>query len=332
LLLPERLVVEQATSAGGRRAQASGLGCSLPEREVPTDAVARATGVDEAWILRRTGIRSRRHAPPELSLCELARRSAVRALADAGLAPAELDLVVLATVSQELRFPNVAPRVAAAIGAADAGAFDLGAACSGFVTGLGVAGALIEAGRCRNALVIGADMMSRFTDPADRRIAPIFGDGAGAVVLCAGDRGGLAVLELGADGHAADLIDTDPQTGFIRMDGPETFRIAVATLERATRSVCARAGLELDRDVDLFVFHQANGRITRALTERLGVAPEKVVDCIAELGNTSAASVPLALEHARAQGRLRSGDVVLLGAVGAGFTSAAALLEWGLGG
>jgi 3-oxoacyl-[acyl-carrier-protein] synthase-3 len=309
-------------------ALAVGLGCWLPEPAVSSSEIAHAVGVDEAWILRRTGIRSRRHAPPSLTLSELAVRAAAAALDDAGLAPAELELLVLATVSQQQRLPTAAPQVAAAVGAVNAGAFDLGAACSGFVTALAVASAFIEAGRFGNALVVGADTMARFTDPRDRRTAPIFGDGAGALVLTAGRRGGVQALELGADGDAAGLIETDPASGFVRMEGPETFKTAVATMERSARSLCAKAGLEL-ADVDLFVFHQANARITRALIERLDVPAERVVDCIAELGNTSAASVPLALEHARAQGRLRDGERVLLGAVGAGFTSSTALLEWG---
>jgi 3-oxoacyl-[acyl-carrier-protein] synthase-3 len=331
LAMPARapLVAAPRAASAGTRALAIGLGCSLPERAVSSQAVARAVGVDEAWILRRTGIRSRRHAPPSLTLCELAARSALAALDDATLAANEVELLVLATVSQEQRMPNVAPQVAAAIGAVNAGAFDLGAACSGFVTGLAVASAFIEAGRFRNALVVGADTLARFTDPHDRRTAPIFGDGAGALVLGAGQRGGVQALELSADGDAAGLIATDPATGMIRMEGPETFKTAVATMERSARALCAASSLELSA-IDLFVFHQANARITRALVERLDVEPERVVDCIAEVGNTSAASVPLALEHARSEGRLRAGDRILLGAVGAGFTSATALLEWGL--
>jgi 3-oxoacyl-[acyl-carrier-protein] synthase-3 len=291
--------------------------------------VAAAIGVDEAWIERRTGIVSRRHAPPNLTLGQLAASSARAALEDAGIEAVEVDLVILATVSQERRMPNLAPEVATAIGAVSASAFDLGAACSGFVTGLAVAGAFIEADRARNVLLIGADMLSRHTDRQDRRTAALFGDGAGAIALSAGTSGGVSVVELGADGSAAELIATDPATDLIRMDGPETFKAAVKTMEEGVRAVCAQAGADPLRDIDLFVFHQANGRITRALAERLGLPAEKVVDCIADLGNTSAASVPLALERAREDGRLAAGSRVLLSAVGAGFISAAALLEWG---
>jgi 3-oxoacyl-[acyl-carrier-protein] synthase-3 len=327
--LPEPLVRELLDGSAPPRANAVGLGCALPDLVVSNARVAGALGVDEAWIERRTGIRSRRHAPAEMTLLELAARSARTALDDAGIDAVEVDLLVLATVSQERRMPNLAPELATAIGAVSASAFDLGAACSGFVTGMAVASAFIEANRARNVLVVGADMLSRHTDPCDRRTAALFGDGAGAVVLSAGASGGVSIVRLGADGRAAELIATDRDTDLIRMDGPETFKAAVRTMEEAVRSVCARAGVDPLCDVDLFVFHQANGRITRALAERLDLAPDRVVDCIADLGNTSAASVPLALEQAREDGRLVTGSRVLLSAVGAGFVSAAALLEWG---
>jgi 3-oxoacyl-[acyl-carrier-protein] synthase III len=327
--LPESLASERVQGRRLPRANAVGLGCALPELVVDNTLIAAATGVDEAWIERRTGIRSRRHAPAEMTLLELAAPSARAALDDAGIDAVELDLLILATVSQERRLPNLAPELATAIGASSAGAFDLGAACSGFVAGLAMASAFIEAGRARHVLLVGADMLSRHIDPHDRRTAAIFGDGAGAVVLSAGESGGVSEVELGADGSCAELIACDPESELIRMDGPETFKIAVRTMEQEVRSLCARAAIDPLGDVDLFVFHQANGRITRALAERLELPGEKVVDCIAEVGNTSAASVPLALEQARADGRLRSGSRVLLSAVGAGFTSAAALLEWG---
>jgi 3-oxoacyl-[acyl-carrier-protein] synthase-3 len=327
--LPESLAGELLQVRRSPRANAVGLGCTLPEPVVGNMLIAAATGVDEAWIERRTGIRSRRHAPAEMTLLQLAAGSARAALEDAGIDAIELDLLILATVSQERRLPNLAPELATAIGAASAGAFDLGAACSGFVAGLAIATAFIETGRAGHVLLVGADTLSRHTDPHDRRTAAIFGDGAGAIVLSAGENGGVAETELGADGACAELIACDAESDLIRMDGPETFKVAVRTMEEGVRSLCARAAIDPLRDVDLFVFHQANGRITRALAERLELPEEKVVDCIAELGNTSAASIPLALEQARADGRLLDGSRVLLSAVGAGFTSASALLEWG---
>lgn len=310
-------------------AQVVGLGSALPPRSVANESIAAAAGIDGAWIERRTGIRSRRHVSPETTLVDLAASSGRAALIDAGLEGAELDLVLLATVSQETSMPSLAPQVATAVGAPRAGAFDIGAACSGFLMGLATGAGFIESSRARNVLVVGAETLSRQTDPQDRRTAALFGDGAGAVVLSAASGGGVAEIELGADGSLAELIVTDAETGFIRMDGHETFKHAVSTMERATRSICARSGLDLATDIDLFVFHQANARITASLAARLALPEERVVDCIAELGNTSAASLPLALDHARADGRLVAGSRVLLCAVGSGFIWGAAVLEWG---
>jgi 3-oxoacyl-[acyl-carrier-protein] synthase III len=328
--LPDPVLQAQVSAGLSMRANVVGLGCALPDQTVSSASVAEAIGVDEAWIERRTGIRMRRHAPAGLSLLELATESARKALDDAELDPAELDLVILATVSQERRLPNVAPQLAAALGADSAGAFDLGAACSGFVTSLAIASASIQAGIASHALVVGADMLSRYTDPKDRATAAVFGDGAGAVVLSVGDGGGVSDVRLASNGAASELIVTDPQSGLIRMEGPETFGVAVDTLEEGVRTLCEQAGVDPLTEIDLFVFHQANARITRAVAERLDVPSARVVECIAYVGNTSAASVPLALEQARLDGRLRPGARVLLGAVGAGFLSSTALLEWGL--
>jgi 3-oxoacyl-[acyl-carrier-protein] synthase III len=223
--------------------------------------------------------------------------------------------------------PNAAPQVAARTGASRAAAFDLGAACSGFLYGLAAATAFIQSGRARQVLLIGVDLLSLQTDPTDRRTAPLFGDGAGAVLLTGSAEAAPWTIELGADGSAASLIENDRERGVIRMNGHETFIQAVNRMSAVSRSVCSSAGVELD-EVDLFVFHQANARITRALTERLEVPPSRVVDCIAELGNTSAASIPLALAHAREEGRLADGQRVLLCAVGAGLTWGAALIDW----
>ncbi len=307
----------------------AGLGSSLPAPIVANRQIAARTGVDEAWITRRTGISTRRHAPADLSLVELAANAADDAVADAGLDVQLIDLVIVATVSHEQPMPNVAPQVAERIGALNAAAFDLGAACAGFMAGLATAAAHIEAGRAEHVLLVAADMLSRQTDPADRRTAALFGDGAGAAVLAASAGSERWVIELGTDGANAGLIANDPSSGLISMNGHDTFIQAVRHIEQATRSVLAAAGVRLD-EVDLFVFHQANARITRAVVERLQIDPDRAVECIAELGNTSAASIPLALEHARGSGRLASGQTVLLAAVGAGLTWGAALIEWEL--
>lgn len=305
----------------------AGLGGYLPERSVSNREVASRAGVEEAWILRRTGIRRRRHATADIELADLAEHAANVAIADAEIDSAEIDLVLLATVSQGRPMPNVAPQLAARVGAVRAGAFDIGAACSGFIAGLATAAAWIESGRARQVLLVGADLLSRQTDPSDRQTAALFGDGAGAALLASCQRSERWTTELGADGSAAGSIENDRHTGLIRMNGHDTFIHAVTRMEQVTRSVCARAGVGLE-EVDLFVFHQANARITRSLTQRLGVKSARVVDCIAEHGNTSAASVPLALAHARADGRLAGGERVLLCAVGAGLTWGAALIEW----
>jgi 3-oxoacyl-[acyl-carrier-protein] synthase-3 len=305
----------------------TGLGCFLPDTVVSNATVAARAGVDEGWIEKRTGIRSRRRAT-DLELVDLATSASRAALADAELEAGEIDLVLLATVSQGRPMPNVAPQIAARLGANRAGAFDVGAACSGFVMGLATAAAFIEASRARHVLVVAADLLSRQTDERDRRTAALFGDGAGAAVLSASAGDSRWAFALGADGHAAELIASDPDSGLIRMNGHETFIQAVRRMEEATRDVCDRAGVGLD-DVNLFVFHQANGRITSALRQRLALEEARVVDCIAELGNTSAASIPLALEHASRSRRLTAGDTVLLCAVGAGFIWGAALIEWG---
>jgi 3-oxoacyl-[acyl-carrier-protein] synthase-3 len=307
----------------------AGLGMALPPYVVDNAEVSAELGIDDAWIVRRMGIHARRRAAPETTLAELAAEAGQAALDDSGVNAAELDLVLVATLSHELATPNAAPIVAHALGATGAGTFDVGCACTGWVAAVASASAWIEAGRAETALVIGAELMSRHTNPADKRTAPLFGDAAGAAVISAGAPGMLGPVILGADGSCAEMITTDRESGFILMDGHETFKQAVGRLAQASREACAASGVGLG-DIDLFIFHQANARITTALGERLGLDPEKVVDCIGQLGNTSAASIPVALAHARADGRLNAGARVLLAAVGAGFTWGAVVVEWGL--
>jgi 3-oxoacyl-[acyl-carrier-protein] synthase-3 len=247
------------------------------------------------------------------------------------VAAEDLDLVLVATTTADELLPNAAPLVAHAIGAHRAGAFDIGAACSGFLSALAVGTGQIEAGRAAAVLVIGADFMSRITDPTDRATAAVFADGAGAVVMLASDKaGGVGPVVLGSDGSGGENIVAERATGTIRMEGHETFRAAVAGLSLATCEAADAAGVELD-EVDLFVYHQANGRILQAVAERLGLSSERVVDCIGSYGNTSAATLPLALAFSEHEGRLKAGDRVLLGAFGAGFTWGASVIEWGVG-
>ena len=305
-----------------------GVGAALPGRIVENAEITALIDVSDEWIVKRTGIRARRYAPPRSSLADLAAQAGAAALRDAGLEGAEIDLVLVASCSQDSVMPNAAPVVAHQLGAVHAGAFDIGSACTGFVAALAVARSMLLAGAARQALVIGAEIMSRHVDPHDRNTAALFGDGAGAIVLAAGADGSIGPVVLGSDGAHADLIVADRDTQLLAMDGHETFKQAVLRLAEGTLAACAAAGVVLG-DVDLFIYHQANSRILRALSERLEIPGERVLDCISQLGNTSAASVPLALAQACTERRLVPGMRVLLAAAGAGFTWGATVIEWG---
>ena len=225
--------------------------------------------------------------------------------------------------------PNAAPQVAHALGAVGAAAFDVGSACTGFIAALAAARGMLVAGPATTALVIGAEIRSRHVDPNDRNTAAIFGDGAGALLVRVGAPGRLGPVVLGSDGAHAELIVADRETSLMAMDGHETFKQAVKRMGEASVAACAACDLEVG-DIDLFVYRQANSRILASLSERLGVDGDRVVDAIAELGNTSAASVPLALDAARRDRRLREGARVLLAAAGSGFTWGATVVSWGL--
>jgi 3-oxoacyl-[acyl-carrier-protein] synthase-3 len=318
------------TGARVRPAGIASVAVALPEGRLTNAELAVRLGVDEDWIVQRTGIHERRRARPEERLSDYATRAGAEALTRAGVDPAEIDLVIVATLSQDELTPNTAPIVAHALGAERAGAFDVGAACSAFLAALAQGTAQIEAGRAEHVLVIGADFVTRLVDYEDRHTAPLFADAAGAVVLAPGGagRGQIGPIVLGADGSHAETIHIALDERKIRMDGPEVFRHAVARMSQVTLEVASRAGVALD-DIDLFVYHQANARITRAIGERLGLPSDRVVDCIATLGNASAATVPVALAVAESEGRLAPGARVLLSAFGAGFVWGGAIIEWG---
>jgi len=306
------------------------VGASLPQTVVPNSEIAARIGVSDDWIVRRTGIRSRRFAEPTERLSNHATTAAAAALRRARLSPEQVDLVLVATTTPDDVMPNAAPLVAHELGAVRAGAFDIGAACSGFLSALAVGTGQIEAGRARCVVVIGADFMSRILDPHDRSTAAVFADGSGAVVLQAtGEPSRIGPIVLGADGAGADHIKIPREQGVIRMRGHETFREAVVRLSLSTVQAVRAAGARLD-DIDLFVYHQANGRILSAVGERLGLPADRVVDCISEHGNTSAATLPLALAHVESEGRLKPGHRVLLGVFGAGFTWGATVVQWGV--
>jgi 3-oxoacyl-[acyl-carrier-protein] synthase III len=302
----------------------------LPAGRLTNAELATRLGITEEWIVSRTGIRERRRAEPGERISDYAARVGAAALLRAGVPAAELDLVIVATMTQDELTPNTAPIVAHAIGAQRAGVFDVGAACNAFMVGLSQGTAQIECGRAEHVLLIGADFITRITNYDDRRTAPLFADAAGAVVLGpgGGERGTVGPIVLGADGSHAQTIHASVSERKVHMDGPEVFRHAVARMSQVTLDAVAQAGLTV-ADIDLFVYHQANARITRALGERLGLPAERVVDCIEGLGNASAATLPVALAAAEADGRLRPGARVLLSAFGAGFTWGGGVIEWG---
>jgi 3-oxoacyl-[acyl-carrier-protein] synthase III len=329
--MPESLAIRQPANgklAPARTARVIGLGHKLPDRVVPNGPIAERIGVDADWIVRRTGIRERRYAAPDERTADLAVAAARRALSDAGLKASGIDLVLVATMTPDELTPNTAPLVAEALGLR-AGAFDIGAACTGWLSALSLAAAQIETGRSERALVIGAEVLSRITNFDDKRTASLFGDGAGAVVLSAEGEGAIGPIVLASDGSMAETIVATHTDRLLIMDGHTTFNMAVKVLVESTYQALDRAGATLD-DIDLFIYHQANGRIIKAVAERLELPGERVADYVGETGNTSAASIPLTLSLLREDGRLRSGQRLLLSAVGAGFTWGAGVVDWGV--
>ena len=312
-----------------RGAAISAAGMAVPGGVVPNSTVAARIGVAEEWIESRTGVRERRHVGAGETLTSLATAAAVETLERSGVAAEELDSVIVATTTADERMPNAAPLVAAEIGAKQASAFDVGTACTGFVTALSLAAAQVESGRARSVLVIGADAMSRILDHDDKRTAGLFGDGAGAVLVSATDgRGRIGPVPMASDGDLSELVRVPADEGVIRMNGPDTYREAVARLVEVTLDAVHGAGLSLI-EIDLFVYHQANSRILRAVGERLGLDPDRVVDTVPSYGNTSAASIPIALAVAERDGRLKPGSTALLAAFGAGITWGATTVQWG---
>ena len=323
----ERPALGSERAVAGAAIGAAGMG--VPDTVVENEPIQKRLGLEGAWIAKRTGI-SRRHvlAPGE-RLIDIAAKAGGAALAEAAIAPNDVDLVLVATTTKDHITPDAAPLVAAELGARGAGAFDVGAACTGFVTGVAVARGQIETGAAECVLVIGADALFQHLDPDDKRTAGLFGDGAGAIVMTAIDPPGrVSTPVLRADGGQADLIFAE-HGAKVEMKGRETFEHAVARLSEVTLQALAGADLEAE-DIDLFVYHQANRRILRAVGERLGLPSERVLDYIAEYANTSAATIPIALAEAQADGTLASGQRLLLAAFGAGFTWGAVIVDWGL--
>jgi 3-oxoacyl-[acyl-carrier-protein] synthase-3 len=317
-----------AAGGGDRRAAILGVAMAVPDRLVSNEEIAPRIGVDEGWIAKRTGTARRPWARPGERLSDFAARAATDALARAGLCAGDLDLVLVATSTADEITPNAAPLVAGLIGADQAGAMDVGSACTGWLAGLGMACGQIESGRAQHALVIGADFLSRFLDYSDRGTAPLFADGAGAAVVSAGAAAGrIGPVLLHADHRGADLIRLE-RGQRISMQGQETFKAAVTRLSEVTLEALGACGREL-ADIDLFVYHQANSRIIQAVGNRLGLPGDRVVDYVDRFANSSTATLPIALSVAEAERRLNPGDTVLLASFGGGFTWGATVVEWG---
>lgn len=319
-----------------------GIGGCLPPRAVSNEEIAAVSGGSDEWIRSRTGIRRRYFAAPGTATSDLAVGAGEQALAHAG--NPHVDTVVVATSTPDRLCPGTAPAVATRLGLAGAAAFDIAAVCTGFVYGLATAAGLIASGASTRALVIGADTFSSILDPADRTTSAIFGDGAGAVVLRAGDPhepGAIGPFDLGSDGAGRDLITVraggsqqrlsglpaESADHYFAMAGKEVFRHAVQRMAKSSTTALDRAGWRAC-DVDWLVAHQANARILVRLADELDIPVERAVSNIAEVGNTAAASIPLALHHAHTTGLLRPGDRILLTAFGGGLTWGSSVLTW----
>ncbi|MPZ22101.1 MAG: beta-ketoacyl-ACP synthase III [Dehalococcoidia bacterium] len=321
-----------------RKVQITGWGMSVPEKVMTNAEIEKLVDTSDEWIKSRSGISERRICGDEESVATMAIEAGKRAIERARIDPAEIDLVILATLTDARLLPSTAAYVQEGVGARRAGAFDLDCACTGFIAGLGVAAQFIATGAMQKILVIGADAVSRILDWTDRGTCVLFGDGAGAVVVEAGDEGIPLSLYLRNDGSAANALTVPSPMGVrselpanrefvITMDGPAIFRFAVEAMVDAAREVCDRSGIALD-DFDLVIPHQANLRIIQAAARALKVPMDKVYTNVERYGNTSGGSIPLALAEAVDAGRIKKGDRILLVGFGAGMSWGALTLEW----
>ncbi|HKT84939.1 MAG TPA: beta-ketoacyl-ACP synthase III [Novosphingobium sp.] len=314
-----------------------GTGSALPRQAVSNQELAKRVDTSDEWIVERTGISNRHIAAPDETTSSLATDAARKAIEAAGIEASSIDLIILATATPDQTFPATATIVQDKLGCRGGIAFDVAAVCSGFLYAIGVADSMLRSGMAKRALVIGSETFSRILDWEDRTTCVLFGDGAGAVILDAQEQEGDAprgvlATRLHADGAHNELlyVDGGPSTtgtvGKLRMKGREVFRHAVVNLAEVLKEVVEEAGLQTS-DIDWLVPHQANARILDATARKLGLPPEKVVMTVAQHANTSAASVPLALDQAVRDGRIRKGDLVMLEAMGGGFTWGASLLR-----
>jgi 3-oxoacyl-[acyl-carrier-protein] synthase-3 len=326
------------------RTRIASLATFVPPRVLTNADLEKMVETSDEWIMQRVGIRERHVVDPGVATSDLAREASVKALERAGVTPADIDLILVATTTPDMLFPSTACLLQAKIGATQAWGYDLSAACSGFTYALTTGAAMIGAGASRRALIVGADVMSSIIDYTDRATCVLFGDGAGAVVLEPSDSDAVGIIDFenyvdGSGGPAlcmpaggsrmpASKETVEQRLHFVKQEGQAVFKYAVRNFEEVCRVLLDRNGLK-PCEIDLFVPHQANSRIILSATEKLGLPREKVVINIDRFGNTTAATIPLALNDAVEQGRLKHGDLVLLAAVGAGFTVGAVLLRWG---
>jgi 3-oxoacyl-[acyl-carrier-protein] synthase-3 len=329
---------------GGRPIAITALATYVPPRVLTNADLEKLVDTTDEWIMQRVGIRERHIVDPGTATSDLGKEAALAAVARAGLTPDDIGLIVVGTVTPDMFFPSTACLIQHKIGAHRAWGFDLSAACSAFTYALTTASQLVATGAHEHALVVGADVMSSILDYRDRSTCVLFGDGAGAVVLSPAGDGQAAILDFEheIDGSGGESLympaggslrppshqTVDERQHYVKQDGRAVFKFAVRKTEEIARRVLARNGLA-PRDLDLFVSHQANRRIIEAASEKLGLGPDKVVINIERFGNTTAATIPLALNDAVCSGRLKKGDLVLLASVGAGFTVGAVLLRWG---
>jgi 3-oxoacyl-[acyl-carrier-protein] synthase III len=337
--------VKRAPRCGGRPTTIRALATYVPPRILSNADLEKMVETTDEWILQRTGIRERHIVDPGVATSDLAKEAALKAIANAGLTPDDIGFIVVGTVTPDMMFPSTACLLQHKIGAHHAWGFDISAACSAFTYALTTASQIVSSGAHEHALVIGADVMSSIIDYKDRSTCVLFGDGAGAVVISAanGEADG-AILDFeheidGSGGHALCMPaggslrppsheTVEQRLHYVKQDGGTVFKFAVRKTEEIALRVLRRNGLT-PADLDLFVSHQANRRIILSASEKLGVDPEKVIINIERFGNTTAATIPLALRDAAISGRLKKGDLVLLASVGAGFTVGAVLVRWG---
>jgi 3-oxoacyl-[acyl-carrier-protein] synthase III len=319
----------------GRSITITGLGCHVPARVMTNEDLREFVDTTDEWVVSRTGIRERRIAKPEEAMTDIALPACRRALEMAGVAPATVDLLVVATITPDMAFPSTAALLADQLGMPDAAAYDLSAGCTGFMYAIAQAYAMLAAGLAERALVVGGDVLSKILDWTDRATLVLFGDGAGAVMLEAVPAGGFLGFELGADGSGGESLwlpgsgsrlFEDP-TRFVKMNGREVFKFATRVMVSSAQAILAECGKTVD-EIDVYVPHQANIRIINHAAEKLGIPEEKIVVNVDRYGNTSSGSIPLALADAADDGRLGPGKLVLMTGMGAGLTWGSALIEW----